>query len=131
MAPPTYIEAMQGFTTDGLTSVQALKKRATDWNWKLGAVLVGPYLDGNDLAACCLVSKDFKENFLPVLWSNPFLILKTKQKPFCKFGKRIRKRSWLTQNSEDSHVYAYCSRSFPGSAILGSNIRLESILPRE
>ena len=99
MAPPTYIEAMQGFTIDGLTSVEALKRRTTDWNWKLGAVLVGPYLDGNDLAACCLVSKEFKENFLPVLWSNPFLVLKTMQKPFCKFGKLIQTHSLLIQNS--------------------------------
>jgi len=86
MTLPTFTEAMQGFTVKGLTATEALKKRTTDWNWSLGASLTGRYLDGNDLAACCLVSKHFRDNFMPILWSKPLAVLETKQKPFSEYG---------------------------------------------
>jgi hypothetical protein len=100
---------MQGFTTEGLTTTESLKKRMPEWNWKLGATFVGPYLDGNDLAACCLVSKDFKTSFLSVLWSNPILILKTKQEPIRKLGATYKKFAWLIQNSKYVQVHESCS----------------------
>ena len=84
MSLPTFEQAMEGFTTEGLTSDEALRKRKFEWNWAKGAALVGPHLDGNDLAACCLVSRGFNKGFLPILWSNPIKILKSK-------GKRFRK----------------------------------------
>ncbi|KAG0648746.1 hypothetical protein D0Z07_4769 [Hyphodiscus hymeniophilus] len=89
MSLPTFTEAMQGFTINGLSDAEALKKRAANWNWKLGAELVGPYLDGNDLAACCLVSRDLHKCFMPILWSKPFLILETNNKPFLKMSMMI------------------------------------------
>ena len=106
MSLPTFTEAMQGFTTDGLTPTEALKKRAGNWNWNIGAKLLGKYLDGNDLAACCLVSRDLHKNFMSVLWSKPLLILETKKKYFCKFRKPVHHLSLLTQNSENIYVYA-------------------------
>lgn len=75
---------MAGFSIAGLTPGEALKTRKFDWTWAKGAALLGPYLDGNDLAACCSVSKEFNEVFSPVLWSNPIVILKDKRRPFCE-----------------------------------------------
>jgi hypothetical protein len=85
MSLPAFEEAMQGFTTEGLTLAESLQKRTSKWSWKIGAALIVPYLDGNDLAQCCQVSRGFYENFLPILWSKPVTILATKKRPCCKF----------------------------------------------
>ena len=87
MSLPSYEWAMTGFTTEGLSPAEAKDKRLPKWNWSVGATLVGPYLDGTKLAACCLVSKDFHKSFAPILWLNPLLMLKDVDRPFCEYRK--------------------------------------------
>lgn len=83
MSLPTFEQAMAGFSIAGLTAGEALKTRRLQWTWSKGAALLGPYLDGNDLAACCLASKEFNDVFSPILWTDPIVILKDKKKPYC------------------------------------------------
>jgi hypothetical protein len=54
------------------------------WSWELAAKIIGPYLNGNQLASLCHVSKNVDRAFRPQLWSNPLVILKENNSPICE-----------------------------------------------
>jgi hypothetical protein len=102
---------MMGFTTEGLSTAEAKEKRLPRWNWAFGATLVGPYLDGNQLAAFCLVSKDLHKNFSPILWSDPLIVLKGTQRPACEYRKRTYEVSLADHRLDKLYQFMYLAHS--------------------
>jgi len=47
--------------------------------------LVARYLNGNDLAKCCRVSKEFSSLATPILWQRPLQYIAANGKPCGKY----------------------------------------------